>query len=283
MSAIIAFSDVHLGYDSSDTEAFLAFMHELQNRNDLGDVVIVGDFIDLWRRDVVGLEFELSKYIEELKTLQKKVNIHYVVGNHDFHVGFLKNHAYPFTFQPSMTITRFGYAIHFLHGHQCDPLQNVLGPDTSEILCWTMSDDVGEWKSKLWDIFGQKSKLSREDFEANLESLMTPPEVEFPYKIVNKKRRPGLKAKATITKVQLVKASEIFKDKAKDPEQQLYAIQGRVDGRDMRIATFTKPQGEEISSKSRLAQFKQHYKQFPKVGLKVDVVTDENGYWKIAL
>ena len=108
-------------------------------------------------------------------------------------------------------------------------------------------------------------------------------EVEFPYKIVDKKRKPGLKGKATITKVQLVKAVHIFKDKAKDPEQQLYAIYGRVSDREMRIATFAKPQGEEISPKSRLAQFKQRYKQFPKLGLKVDVVTDENGYRKVAL
>ena len=74
---------------------------------------------------------------------------------------------------------------------------------------------------------------------------------------------------------------EIFKDKAKDPEQMLYAIYGRVDGRDMRIATFAKPQGSEISPKSRLAQFKQRYKKFPTVGMKVDLVTDPNGYWKI--
>ena len=95
--------------------------------------------------------------------------------------------------------------------------------------------------------------------------------------------RPGLKAKATITKVQLVKAAEIFKDKAKDPEQELYAIHGRVNDREMRIATFTKPFSEEISPKSRLAQFKQRYKHFPKLGMRVDVVTDDNGYWKIVL
>jgi hypothetical protein len=100
---------------------------------------------------------------------------------------------------------------------------------------------------------------------------------------VDKKRKPGLKAKATITKVQLVKAAEIFKEKAKDPEQQLYAIQGSIDGRDMRIATFSKPQSNEISSKSRLAQFKHRYKRFPTVGMKVDVVTDDNGYWKIVV
>jgi hypothetical protein len=98
---------------------------------------------------------------------------------------------------------------------------------------------------------------------------------------VDKKRKPGLKAKATITKVQLVKAAEIFKDKAKDPEQLVYAIYGRVNGREMRIATFTKPFSEEISPKSRLAQFKQRYKQFPKTGMKVEVMTDANGYWKI--
>ena len=28
---------------------------------------------------------------------------------------------------------------------------------------------------------------------------------------------------------------------------------------------------------------KQRYKHFPKTGMKVDVVTDDNGYWKIAL
>jgi hypothetical protein len=37
------------------------------------------------------------------------------------------------------------------------------------------------------------------------------------------------------------------------------------------------------SPKSRLALFRQRYKQFPKLGMKIDVVTDENGYWKIAL
>ena len=105
-------------------------------------------------------------------------------------------------------------------------------------------------------------------------------EVKFPYKIVDK-RKPGLKEKATITKIQLVKAVDIFNDK--DKEQQLYAIYGRVTDRDLRIATFAKPQGAEISSKSRLAQFKRRYKRFPTVGMKVDVVTDEKGYWRIGL
>lgn len=106
-------------------------------------------------------------------------------------------------------------------------------------------------------------------------------EVEFPYKIVDKKRKPGLKTKATITKIQTVKASDIFKDKAKDPQQMLYAIYARVDGHEMRIATFNKPQTEEISPKCKLAQFKQRYKRFPTPDMKVDLQVDDNGYWKL--
>jgi len=107
--------------------------------------------------------------------------------------------------------------------------------------------------------------------------------VEFPYKIVDKKRKPGLKAKGPITKVQQVKAVELFKSKAKDPDQILYAVYAQVENREIRVAVFNKPQGEEISPKSKLAQFKRRYKRFPTVGVKVDLVTDANGYWKIDL
>ncbi len=175
MSAIVAFSDVHLGYGQADSDSFMQFIKELQNRDDLGDVVIVGDFVDLWRRDIIGLEFELSKYVEELKILQKKAEVHYVIGNHDFHVRYLEDHGYPFKPQPSLALDRFGYTIKFLHGHQCDPLQHILGPNTSEYLCWTLSDDIGEKKSRLWEILGSRAK-SKEEFEANIDALMSPPE-----------------------------------------------------------------------------------------------------------
>jgi len=176
MSAIIAFSDVHLGYDQTDYENFVEFLNGLQKRDDLSDVVIVGDFVDLWRRDIVGLEFTLSRYVEELKRLQNKVDLHYVIGNHDFHVGYLQKHDYPFTPITSFAIERFGYTIRFLHGHQCDPLQLILGPNTSEILCWTLSDNFGEAKSKLWDLLGGKLKVSsKEQFDADIDSLMSPP------------------------------------------------------------------------------------------------------------
>jgi hypothetical protein len=108
-------------------------------------------------------------------------------------------------------------------------------------------------------------------------------QVEFPFKIVDKKRKPGMKAKATITKVQQVKASEIFKDRANDPEQELYAVHCRVDGRELRVAIFTKPQGTEISSNTKLALFKHRYHRFPTVGMRVDLVTNDKGFWTIVV
>jgi UDP-2,3-diacylglucosamine pyrophosphatase LpxH len=177
MSAIVAFSDVHLGYERSDSEAFGEFVRTLQTRNDLADVVIIGDLIDLWRRDVIGLEFVLSKHVEELKTLQEKANVHYLYGNHDAHVQHLKQHGYPFQVQESIAMERFGYTFRFLHGHQCDPLQNIFGPGTSELLCWTLSDDIGGKKSALWDLLTLKrAGVSREVFEANFDSLTSPPQ-----------------------------------------------------------------------------------------------------------
>ena len=190
LSAIVAFSDVHLGYDQADSDGFLEFIKYLQSRSDLGDVVIVGDLVDLWRRDVIGLEFELSKYVEELKILQKTAKVHYVAGNHDAHVTLLKAHNYPFDPQPSLAIERFGYTTKFLHGHQCELLQNILGPNTSEILCWTLSDDLGKKKDRLWEILTSQGKMKRSKryaalgqnvkskraLRANIDLLMRPPE-----------------------------------------------------------------------------------------------------------
>ncbi len=51
----------------------------------------------------------------------------------------------------------------------------------------------------------------------------------------------------------------------------------------MRVATFTKPQGKEISSSSKLALFKKRYKRFPTVGGKVDLVTNDKGFYTLEL
>jgi hypothetical protein len=55
------------------------------------------------------------------------------------------------------------------------------------------------------------------------------------------------------------------------------------DGWEGRLRAFSKPPGKQITAKTSMAQFKLRYKQFSKTGMKVDVITDSNGYWKMIL
>lgn len=104
----------------------------------------------------------------------------------------------------------------------------------------------------------------------------------FEYEVVEKPKA-GIPSRATITRIEIAKAGDIYKDKAKDPNQELCVIYGKVeqDGWEGRLRAFSKPPTKQITSRTKMAQFKLRYKQFPKSGMKVDVVTDANGYWKL--
>ncbi|HKM77262.1 MAG TPA: hypothetical protein VJZ32_12685 [Candidatus Bathyarchaeia archaeon] len=109
-------------------------------------------------------------------------------------------------------------------------------------------------------------------------------EVQFDYTISTKpERKPGTKAKATIADIKEVKAVDVFKAAAKNPDQLLFVIFAKIGDWQGRVDTINKPISKQISPKSRLAQFKQRYKQFPKIGMKVDVLANDAGYWKLDL
>jgi len=95
-------------------------------------------------------------------------------------------------------------------------------------------------------------------------------------------RKPGLKDKAKITRIETKKAREIFKN-TKTPEQQLIVIVANVNGWEGRIGTIPKPPTKYVSPKSKMAKFLQRYKKTPDVGVLVDVETNENGFWGIVL
>ena len=106
--------------------------------------------------------------------------------------------------------------------------------------------------------------------------------IEFDYTI-SPKRKPGTRAKATIIEIKEVKAVDVFKAAAKDPEQLLFVIDGKVDDWTGRIGTINKPASKQISPKSNLAQFKERYERFPEIGMQVDVVANAEGFWKLDL
>src|SRR5512139_2634188 len=91
---IVVVSDVHLAERADDPQVkmddakFLDFLggiatNQLSNG---GELVLLGDIIDLWRRDFVKAMMESEPVISKLIEIKNKVNIHYLAGNHDFHI-----------------------------------------------------------------------------------------------------------------------------------------------------------------------------------------------------
>ena len=90
---IIAVSDVHLGYlkedDSkqslSNKSGFCDLLRDIEARDDIDRLVICGDMLDMWRRDMVGVTIENLDVLNMLQSLsdKKKIKVYYLAGNHD--------------------------------------------------------------------------------------------------------------------------------------------------------------------------------------------------------
>jgi predicted phosphodiesterase len=83
----IALSDLHLGYDKADKEAFKVFLRHIRNSEYVDHLLLVGDVLDMWRRNNMKLVKENEDILEMLHDLKTNGNvgtIHYIVGNHDF-------------------------------------------------------------------------------------------------------------------------------------------------------------------------------------------------------
>ena len=82
---IIAVSDVHLGHYKSDVSAFRDFINNRVSKlTPEDDFVLLGDIFDFWRRKNVDVLLENEEVLTKILNLDAKV--HYVVGNHDYHM-----------------------------------------------------------------------------------------------------------------------------------------------------------------------------------------------------
>lgn len=189
---VIITSDQHLGYQNSDKASFKQFLDQLEDDPTVTDFVLLGDVVDMWRRDASGVYLENKDILESVTTLKQKMNIYYVTGNHDFHALELLNHTYPFNFQKNLTLTDGPFQYRFLHGWEFDPEQKE---PLMEALCRVMSDDVGNFESGLWAqltrdwsdmkyvlystlLFWRKQQIRRTG-----ERLQLPPEQRLPNSI----------------------------------------------------------------------------------------------------
>ena len=145
--SLICISDVHLGYQHSRREEFARFLGELAEKKEVEGLVVVGDLLDMWRRDMAGVVLENADILGQMARLSFPV--YYVAGNHDYHVRLLRNFHYPFFFSSQLNLTQAGVTCRFLHGYEFDP---TLLQGYFEALCYT-SDELGEMGSQAYSLF----------------------------------------------------------------------------------------------------------------------------------
>ena len=140
-------SDVHLGYKNADKDAFNRFLDSLKSDMETTDLVLLGDIVDMWRRDASGVFLENWDVVQKIISLKQKMRIHYVAGNHDYHVLQMRGHSYPFSFAKDLKFTDGKYTYVICHGLEFGPHQKTA---IMEALCHVMYDPIENFE----DLFG---------------------------------------------------------------------------------------------------------------------------------
>jgi UDP-2,3-diacylglucosamine pyrophosphatase LpxH len=180
---VVVTSDQHLGYANSDRSAFNAFLDHLAQDSEATHFVLLGDVVDMWRRDASGVFLESHHILEKILGLTAKMQVYFVAGNHDYHVLHLVNkpgRLYPIKFLPELVLSDGNYQYLFKHGWEYDPEQE---PPIMEAFCRAMSDEAGDIESTIWNILTHeslgewlKSVANRGRLKQQIHNLQRPPE-----------------------------------------------------------------------------------------------------------
>ena len=154
---ILVISDVHLGYEDCNRDSFSKFLDEFKSKK-IDHFVILGDLLDLWRRNNADIILENGDILEKLLDMNAE-NVHYLVGNHDYYMHKLSEiyeSNFPFTISKNLRLEDGGNKYYFIHGYELEvmcyePLPLDMYEETSEKMCF--SDKIlGGVVSQAWDI-----------------------------------------------------------------------------------------------------------------------------------
>ena len=155
-------SDLHLGDGSKAddfhyTGEFLGFLDFAKENCE--ELVIVGDFFELWQCDLDKIIFCHHKVIEGLLSLAKERRFVYIIGNHD-HVPFVK--YIDSSIDVALEYNDEKINLHAEHGNQYDvfnrykdptlAVKNRWGRTASYICGWAervIHPDIDEWTAKV--------------------------------------------------------------------------------------------------------------------------------------
>ncbi|MFW9961690.1 MAG: metallophosphoesterase [Candidatus Thorarchaeota archaeon] len=167
---LVAVSDIHLGDRASNRTGFLDFIEQYlkPNARDISEVYLLGDILDLWRRNSFSV---IRDNLEILKSIcSLGFQVYYIVGNHDFVMtdvsgdegindihSTLRNGIANLTFSFSHRITNAGKRFRFIHGHQVDYWYSL---PFYETFCRAMCHvhESSSTQSNLWELIQSYSK-----------------------------------------------------------------------------------------------------------------------------
>jgi len=160
----IVVSDLHLGIPESNKERFMAFLDELGD--DVERLILLGDIFDLWRRDPLGVLLDNTDILQQLMSLEPRINVSFVVGNHDYHAfKFPQSHfGTVFDLDPQRHDLALRYGdttYHFIHGYQLENKRfgNLeLYELFADRLCME-GDDVGKAADTIWNLVSGKADI----------------------------------------------------------------------------------------------------------------------------
>ena len=136
---LIIVSDIHLGHKDADKYSFNRFLDSLHSDAKITDLILLGDIVDMWRRDASGVFLENWDIVQKIVSLKQKMRVHYVAGNHDYHVLQMQNRSYPFSFTKNLKFKDGDHTYTICHGHEFDPQQKTV---LMEALCHVMYDTL---------------------------------------------------------------------------------------------------------------------------------------------
>ncbi len=178
---IIAVSDVHLGEEGFQEQdrQFSSFIDYTKNTLLMGggDLILLGDIFDFWRGDSVKILKEYSGIIEKLLNFPSNINIHYLVGNHDFYISEIPEYfnELPFrSFGKSMRIKDV-HCFRFIHGYQLEVMTNPYTKDMSlyESLARKLSYHAGitgHAASDIWSVLTSLTQIEGKYISSMLKS-----------------------------------------------------------------------------------------------------------------
>jgi UDP-2,3-diacylglucosamine pyrophosphatase LpxH len=163
-------------------------------------MVLLGDVVDMWRRDAAGVFLESHDTVAKLLNLKSKgVQVFYVARNYDYHVLDLRNPTYLVEFTNELNLTDGQFNYRFVHGYQFDHEQKI---PFMAFLCRVMSDQGGALESNLWTDFNSLN---------NIFSKIEPSFVKADVAAIAERlqRRPEDRIKESLNKINSTACNEV--------------------------------------------------------------------------